>query len=39
MLLGGHDGDLVFGDLWERRGGRWILLDSVPRVHREPNNH
>jgi hypothetical protein len=39
LLFGGHDGETVFGDLWERRDGRWSLLHSVPPKRRVDNGH
>jgi hypothetical protein len=39
LLFGGHDGELVFGDLWERRNGRWVRLESAQPIRRAPNDH
>jgi hypothetical protein len=39
LLYAGHDGEMIFGDLWERREGDWVLLDSIPAARRVLNGH
>jgi hypothetical protein len=39
ILFGGHDGEMVLGDLWERRKGRWVLILSATPVRRVLNGH
>ena len=39
LLHGGHDGERVFGDLWERREGRWTVLERSEPVPRVANGH
>jgi len=39
VLFGGHDGDNVFGDVWEWDGVRWTLVDDVAPRARVDNDH
>jgi len=39
FLYGGHDGDNVFGDMWEFTGRRWKLLFDVKPLRRIDNGH
>jgi len=39
VLFGGHDGDFVFGDTWERRAGAWSRVCSERPRRRVDNGH
>jgi hypothetical protein len=39
VLYGGHDGDRVFGDLWEWDGTSWRLVLAAPPEVRVANGH
>jgi hypothetical protein len=39
VLVGGHDGERVFGDTWEWDGERWARRAGVPPRRRIDNGH
>jgi hypothetical protein len=39
VLVGGHDGDTVFGDVWEMAERRWLPVLRVPSQRRIENGH
>jgi hypothetical protein len=39
VLVGGHDGDNVFGDVWEWDGQRWTCVRKYPARMRVDNGH
>jgi hypothetical protein len=39
ILYGGHDGDNVFGDVWEFKNGKWLLMIKVDPRKRLDNGH
>jgi hypothetical protein len=39
LLYGGHDGEMVFGDMWSFDGERWLRLVDAPPRPRVPNAH
>lgn len=39
LLIGGHDGENLFGDLWRLGSGGWQLLTDLGRAPRIDNGH
>ncbi len=39
LLFGGHEGELVFGDLWAFGNGAWDSLGATPAKRRVDNGH
>lgn len=39
VMVGGHDGEQVFGDVWEWSQNRWRKVFSTPTIRRVENGH
>jgi hypothetical protein len=39
VLFGGHDGDYVFGDLWEWDGQKWFQRETIKPEKHIDNGH